>query len=142
VTEPASLANVCRELPYKLTPSTSVAPGQQVSTVGYPLTSLLGSSPKFSEGVISSKSGLQDDPRNFQISEALADAIAVRLERMASCNQRLLEVEQAAEYMGMTPTALRHKAGVEVPVVKIDSKLRFDRRDLDRYIDQAPREGV
>ena len=68
VTGPVSLPNICRELPYKLTPSTSVVLGQQVSTVGYPLTSLLGSSPKFSEGVISSKSGLQDDPRNFQIS--------------------------------------------------------------------------
>ena len=68
VTEPARLANVCQELPYQLTPSTGVTLGQQVSTVGYPLTSLLGSSPKFSEGVVSSKNGLQDDPRNFQIS--------------------------------------------------------------------------
>jgi hypothetical protein len=42
----------------------------------------------------------------------------------------------------MTAHALRHKAGIEVPVVKIDNKLRFDRRDLDRYIDHAKREGV
>jgi hypothetical protein len=74
--------------------------------------------------------------------EALADAVAIRVERMLNCNQRLLDVEQAAAYLGMTPVALRHKAGVEIPVVKIDSKLRFDRRDLDRYIDRAPRDGV
>jgi len=37
---------------------------------------------------------------------------------------------------------LRHKAGVDVPCTRIDGKLRFDRRDLDRYIDRAPREGV
>jgi len=77
-----------------------------------------------------------------QFFEALADAVAVRVERMLNCNQRLLDVEQAAAYLGMTAIALRHKAGVDIPVVKIDSKLRFDRRDLDRYIDQAPRDGV
>jgi hypothetical protein len=77
-----------------------------------------------------------------QFFEAMAEAVAVRLERMLSTNQRLLGLEDAAVYLGMTPTALRHKAGVEVPVVKIDAKLRFDRRDLDRYIDRAPREGV
>ena len=45
--------------------------GQRVSTIGYPLSPLLGSDPKFSEGVISSKSGFQDDPRWFQISAAI-----------------------------------------------------------------------
>jgi hypothetical protein len=73
---------------------------------------------------------------------AIADAVALRLERWAACNQRLLDIEQASQYLGLTQVALRHKAGVEIPCVRIDSKLRFDRRDLDRYIDQAPREGV
>jgi hypothetical protein len=77
-----------------------------------------------------------------QFFEALADAVAARVERMLSCKQRLLGIDEAAAYLGFTPVALRHKAGSEIPVVKIDSKLRFDRRDLDRYIDQARREGV
>jgi hypothetical protein len=77
-----------------------------------------------------------------QFFAALADAVASRLEHIVGCTQRLFDVEQAAVYLGLTPAAVRHKAGVEVPVVKIDSKLRFDRRDLARYIDQAPREGV
>jgi hypothetical protein len=42
----------------------------------------------------------------------------------------------------MTAAALRHKAGIDLPCVKIDAKLRFDRRDLDRLIDRAPREGM
>ena len=69
--------------------------------------------------------------------EAIAEAVAIKLERLASASPRLLEIEEAAKYLGMTPHALRHKAGVEIPVVRIDNKLRFDRRDLDRYIDRA-----
>lgn len=74
--------------------------------------------------------------------DAIADAVATRLERMAGCSRRLLDVDQAAQYLGLSAVALRHKAGVDIPVVKIDAKLRFDRRDLDKYIDRAPRQGV
>jgi hypothetical protein len=74
--------------------------------------------------------------------EAIAEAVALRLERMAGMRQRLLDIHQAAEYLGMSEHALRHKAGVDVPCTRIDGKLRFDRRDLDRYIDRAPRQGV
>lgn len=74
--------------------------------------------------------------------DAIADAVARKLERMASNQQRLLEIGDAARYLGMTVHALRHKAGTEVPIVQIDKKLRFDRRELDRYIDRAKREGV
>ncbi len=38
--------------------------------------------------------------------------------------------------------ALQHKAAVDMPCVRIDTKLRFDRRDIDRYIDRAKREGI
>jgi hypothetical protein len=74
--------------------------------------------------------------------EAIAQAVAQKLEQYAGMQQRLMEVEEAAKYLGMSPAALRHKAGVEIPCVRIDGKLRFDRRDLDRYIDKAPRQGV
>lgn len=74
--------------------------------------------------------------------EAIAEAVAVKLSRMATMSQRLMDVEEAAKYLGMTPHALRHKAAVEIPCVRIDTKLRFDRRDLDRYIDRAKREGL
>jgi S1-C subfamily serine protease len=62
------LAPTCPELPFQLASSNGVILGERVTTIGYPLTSMLGSNPKFSEGVVSSKSGLQDDPRSLQIS--------------------------------------------------------------------------
>ena len=74
--------------------------------------------------------------------EAIANAVASRLQHWAGTTQRLLDIEQAAQYLGMTTEALRHKAGSDIPVVRIDCKLRFDRRDLDQFIDRAPREGV
>ncbi len=74
--------------------------------------------------------------------DAIAEAVARKLERIVSSGQRLMEVEEAAKYLGMTSHALRHKAGVEIPVVRIDNKLRFDRHDLDKYIDRAKREGI
>lgn len=43
----------------------------------------------------------------------------------------------------MTVPALRQKAAAsEIPVVRIDNKLRFDCSELDRLIDRAKREGV
>lgn len=75
--------------------------------------------------------------------EAIAEAVALKLERMNGASQRLMEIEDAARYLGMTAPALRQKAAAgAIPVVRIDNKLRFDRRELDRLIDQATREGV
>lgn len=49
---------------------------------------------------------------------------------------------RSRQVLGHDYHALRHKAAVDIPCVRIDTKLRFDRRDLDRYIDRAKREGV
>ncbi len=68
LTDHTKLAATCNELPFQVTSSSGVKLGARVSTIGYPLTSMLGSNPKFSEGVVSSKSGWQDDPRSLQIS--------------------------------------------------------------------------
>jgi len=68
LTNSAKLATTCPDLPFQLTSSNGVKLGERVTTIGYPLTSMLGSSPKFAEGVVSSKSGVQDDPRSLQIS--------------------------------------------------------------------------
>lgn len=71
INDAEKLANVCPEMPFQLAPAKNAVLGEQVSTIGYPLSSLLGSNPKFSEGVIAAKSGIQDDPRWFQISAAI-----------------------------------------------------------------------
>jgi len=72
----------------------------------------------------------------------LADAIAARVDRTRDNGQRLMDVGDAAKYLGMSTHALRHKAGSEIPCVRIDGKLRFDKRDLDNCVDRAKRQGV
>ncbi len=68
MSDTTKLAATCPDLPFQVSSSIGVTLGQHVSAIGYPLTPMLGSSPKFSEGVVSSKSGWQDDPRSLQIS--------------------------------------------------------------------------
>jgi hypothetical protein len=86
--------------------------------------------------------GSEVPPEFDALIEGIAQAIAAKVERMAGMQQRLMDLEAAAKYLGMTTHALRHKAGREIPRVRTDGKLRFDRRDLDRYIDRANREGI
>jgi len=60
------------ELPAALPLSgTNPGAGAKVFTLGYPLVSILGTKPKFTDGVISSLSGFQDDPRTYQITVPL-----------------------------------------------------------------------
>jgi S1-C subfamily serine protease len=68
LTDSSKLATTCPELPFQVSSSNHVTLGQRVSAIGYPLSGMLGSNPKFSEGVVSSKTGWQDDPRSLQIS--------------------------------------------------------------------------
>lgn len=68
IADAGKLVDTCPELPFQLVSSNSVTLGEHVSAIGYPLTPMLGSNPKFSEGVVSSKSGWQDDPRSLQVS--------------------------------------------------------------------------
>lgn len=46
----------------------SAEQGSTVFTIGYPHPDILGKSPKLNTGVISGLTGLQDDPRTYQIS--------------------------------------------------------------------------
>lgn len=66
----------------------------------------------------------------------LADAIADRLTARGLGQSRLMELPAAASYLGMTKEALRAKAIVgQIPCVKADRKFRFDKNDLDRWIE-------
>ena len=51
--------------------SRGVKPGAPVFTIGFPTIELRGFSPKLAKGEISSLNGMQDDPRQFQISFAV-----------------------------------------------------------------------
>ena len=69
--------------------------------------------------------------------DLLADAICRKLEDRGRIVPRLLSLEQAAAYLGLTEPALRFKATTkQVPAVHVDKKWRFDREDLDRWIEE------
>jgi hypothetical protein len=57
-----------RFLPASIKPSRDVKLGQQVFTIGFPNIGIQGLSPKLTRGEISSLSGFQDDPSQWQIS--------------------------------------------------------------------------
>lgn len=76
---------------------------------------------------------------------AIADAVLDRLEKRIGERQRVFSLEEAAEYLGMTPDALQHRAGIDIPCLageRARRRLRFDKRDLDRWIDRQGREGL
>ena len=51
--------------------------------------------------------------------------------------QRLLTVEEAAEYLGRTVGGVREMIySGKLPAVKIDRRVQLDIRDLERLIDQ------
>lgn len=54
--------------PMSISSNSNISSGTDVFTIGFPLPSLQGFQPKVSRGIISSTSGLHDDPRHFQIS--------------------------------------------------------------------------
>ena len=53
-------------IPYGVTENSDV--GSKVFTIGYPLSDVMGSNYKVTDGIISSKSGIADDVRYYQIS--------------------------------------------------------------------------
>jgi hypothetical protein len=71
-------------------------------------------------------------------SDTIAEAVVSRLKDSAVLAPRLLTLNQAAMYLGMTPDALKAKVHMgRVPTVDIDKKLRFDKLDLDRIIEES-----
>jgi len=68
VTDTSRLASTCSDLPFQLAAESKPSLGQRVTTVGYPLAAILGSTPRFAEGAVSGTTGIRDDPRWLQIS--------------------------------------------------------------------------
>lgn len=79
--------------------------------------------------------------------DALADAIAERVyQRLAAAmdrnKSRLLDVPAAAEYIGRTPSALRHLiARNAIPCFRRDGRVQFDRQDLDNWLELGKTRG-
>jgi len=71
-------------------------------------------------------------------TDTIADAVVSRLKQSAVLAPRLLTLSQAAIYPGLTPDALKAKVHMgRIPTVDLDKKLRFDKLDLDRIIEES-----
>jgi excisionase family DNA binding protein len=69
------------------------------------------------------------------LAQAIADLVATRLQESGPVKQRLLDSKEAAKYLGVSEHTLRHwTAAGDIPVTRIDAKLRFDVLELDRWI--------
>lgn len=83
---------------------------------------------------------------NFGL-DVLADAIAERVyERLTAAlardQGRLLDVNGAAEYIGRTPSALRHLiANRKITCVRRDGRVQLDRQDLDNWLELGKTRG-
>jgi excisionase family DNA binding protein len=79
--------------------------------------------------------------------DLLADAIAERVfQRLSAAHEhsrtRLLDVPAAAEYIGRTPSALRHLiAKGAIPCVRRDGRVQIDRQDLDTWLEMGKTRG-
>jgi S1-C subfamily serine protease len=56
-----------QEIPYRFDTQTKDV-GTEVFTLGYPMTDIMGTEPKYTKGEISAKSGYQGDIRTYQVS--------------------------------------------------------------------------
>ena len=76
-----------------------------------------------------------------QALDALADAIADRVYRRIATTlqrdkRRLLDVADAAEYLGRSASALRHLiAKGAIPCIRRDGRVQLDRQDLDNWLE-------
>ena len=60
------------------------------------------------------------------------------VQRTSSPMTRLLSVDGAAEYLGMSAWALRHRLSEGLlPIVRIGNRVFLDRQDLDDFIERS-----
>jgi excisionase family DNA binding protein len=79
-----------------------------------------------------------DDKFIQQLAQALAARIVPQIQNVNPAKQypRLMTVTQAAAYLGRSQSALFHLvARREIPCIKHGRNLRFDRVELDKWID-------
>lgn len=82
--------------------------------------------------------------QQFVISaEGIAEAVVEALATRGVIVPRLMNLDQAAAYLGMTRSAVQTKAlRGQLPTVKLDSTLRFDKHELDKLIEQVSEPAV
>ena len=56
-------------------------------------------------------------------------------------NRRMLGVSELADYLGLAPQTIRNKlvnGTLPIPAKKIGKLLKFDRKDVDAYVEKLP----
>lgn len=56
--------------------------------------------------------------------------------------RRMIGIDELAEYIGIRPQTIRNKINLgtfPIPTRKIGRLLKWDRRDVDRYLDRLPK---
>jgi excisionase family DNA binding protein len=78
-----------------------------------------------------------------QFFDSMADAIARRIESKLALKRRLLSLEQAAEYLGLSEDAVRDLVSEgRLRPVRPTRKLQFDICDLDEFIAELKRNSA
>lgn len=73
-----------------------------------------------------------------QLLDLIADALIDRLEVRQSVRKRVLNVEQAAEYLGCSKDQVSALVAENKLIpVRFDRRLRFDIRELDRLVEES-----
>ncbi|MBR4401057.1 MAG: helix-turn-helix domain-containing protein [Synergistes sp.] len=74
--------------------------------------------------------------------ETKLDYLIELLEVQRSGLKRFLTKEEAAEYLGMSAYTLdiyQREGKLQIPSIKIGKLVRYDLKDVDRYMDSMPR---
>ena len=72
------------------------------------------------------------------IAVRLADRVAGKLSEISGIKPRLLNVDQAAEYLNRSSPSVRHLVATgKLKSVRMDGRVFLDVRDLDQAIDEA-----
>lgn len=70
--------------------------------------------------------------------DAIAEAVAERLEKMSITRQRLLPLDRAAEYLGMSENQVLNLISEgRLKPSKVDRRIRIDVRELDRLVEDT-----
>tara|TARA_Y100001934_G_scaffold283906_1_gene409841 strand:+ start:14484 stop:15779 length:1296 start_codon:yes stop_codon:yes gene_type:complete len=85
--------------------NTSYELGEDVFALGYPLSALLGTSPRLTQGIVSASVGFADEPTQFQISAPIQPGnsggpILNQYGELLGIAQSTLDVQQASDYTG------------------------------------------
>lgn len=81
---------------------------------------------------------MMDEQRYDTVDEAIARVVRQELARLNFRQKRILDMEEAAEYLGCSVGTIHNLvADGKLNPVRYDRRMRFDIEDLDRLIEKS-----